>query len=74
MYVVLLGALLELVGIVYLVVRVIMHEPLASPASSTARDTLEPPAGGGVLSLKGSWPGYAMIALGALLLLIGGHV
>jgi hypothetical protein len=74
MYFVLLGALLELVGIVFLVVRVIMHEPLASPTSSSAHDSLEPAAGGAVFSLKGNWPGYAMIALGALLLLIGGRV
>ena len=74
MYLVLLGALLELAGMVYLVVRVSRRESGSASTSLPVRDTLEPPQSSEVFSFKGNWPGIAMIALGALLLLIGGRI
>jgi hypothetical protein len=74
MYFVLLGAVLELAGVVFLMVRVIQHKPLASPTSPARSDTLEPSPRGGILPSKGNWPGYALIVLGALFLLIGGRI
>jgi len=74
MHFVLLGALLELAGIVLLVVHVMRHEQPATPATHRAPDTLEPAHQGWVFPLKGSWPGLALLAAGALLLLIGGRI
>jgi hypothetical protein len=71
MHFVLLGALLELAGIVFLMVRVIMHKPLATPAKS---DSLEPAPQGGILPPTGNWPGYALVVFGAVLLLIGARI
>jgi hypothetical protein len=71
MYLVLLGALLELAGMVFLVGRAIMREPRAIPLAG--QETLEP-AGTAGPSLKGYWPGIAMLAVGALLLLAGGRM
>jgi len=73
MYLVWLGAFLELAGMVFLVMRVI-SDGGSRPESKTApADTIEPASHGPAPSLKGSWPGIAMLALGAVLLLIGGR-
>jgi hypothetical protein len=72
LYLLFLGAFLEIAGMAYLVGRAIMHEPRAAPGSG--QDTLEPAAGNTALSLKGYWPGIAMLAAGALLLLVGGRI
>jgi hypothetical protein len=74
MHFVMLGALLELAGIVFLVVHVMRHEQPAAPETSQAPDTLEPVHQGWVFPLRGSWPGFALLAFGALLLLIGGRI
>jgi hypothetical protein len=70
---ILLGALFVLAGVVFLAAQAMRRGPL----SSVKRDvrgvppSLEPRRQGGILDLKANWPGYAVIALGALLLLIG---
>jgi hypothetical protein len=74
MHLIMLGALLELAGIVTLVAQVIRHGRPAAPASPVAGDTLEPVHQGEIFPLKKYWPGPALIALGALLLLIGGRI
>lgn len=74
MVLVLLGALLELAGMVYLVMHVGRGDPISTPASIIAHDTLEPPQSGRAFSFKGMLPGIAMIAVGALLLLVGGRI
>jgi len=74
MHFVMLGAVLELAGIVFLAVRVMLHERPETPASPFAADTLEPVHRGWVFPLKGSWPGFTLLAVGALLLLIGGRI
>jgi hypothetical protein len=74
MQLIMLGALLELAGIVTLVVQALRHSRPAAPASPGAADTLEPAHQGEIFPLKKFRLGFALIALGALLLLIGGHV
>jgi hypothetical protein len=74
MYLIMLGALLELAGIVVLVAQVIHHGRPAAPASPAATDTLEPVHQGGLPPLKKLRLGGTLIALGALLLLIGGRI
>jgi hypothetical protein len=74
MHLIMLGALLELAGIVTLVVLVIRHGRPATPASPIAADTLEPVHQGGLPPLKKLWLGVTLIALGALLLLVGGRI
>jgi hypothetical protein len=69
LYLLFLGALLELAGIVFLAGRAIKHEPKAGAMSQEG--TLEPAPG--AVPLKGYWPGLAMLVLGALLLLVGGR-
>ncbi len=65
----LLGALLLFAGVVFLAVQVLQRGPLSK--RSTPGPTLEPRRQGGILAFRGSWPGYLLIALGALLLLMG---
>jgi hypothetical protein len=71
---VLLGALLFLAGVVFLAVQVIRRGPLSSEKHTFpgAEPSLEPRRQSGFLSLRGNWPGYLLILLGAILLLIGG--
>ena len=69
-----IGALLVVGGVVFTAMQAIWRGRLSGPQrspSGLARDTLEPtnPAGG--FSLKANWPGLALIAFGALLLLVG---
>ena len=70
-----LGALLILSGVVYLAIRAIGQAPLSggSPLrSSEDRDTLEPRGlrQGGLFGFERNWLGLALIALGAILLLV----
>lgn len=71
-----LGALLVVVGVLLLATPAIWRGRLSGRLSrSTASDrTLEPRRPGAGFSLKTSWPGFALIALGAILLLVGAAV
>ena len=68
-YFVWLGALLTIVGMLYLVKQVIWQGPLSGPVRSRPTATLEPRVG--VFGFARYWPGLALMALGGLLLLAG---
>ena len=64
-----LGALLVLVGVVYMARAAIWRGSLSRPAG----DTLEPPRRGiGFLGFRANWPGILLMAIGAVLLISGG--
>jgi hypothetical protein len=68
------GALLVVVGLVMLAGPSIWRGRLSgkrSRAATVADNTLEPDKPGAGLTLAASWPGLALIALGAVLLLVG---
>jgi hypothetical protein len=69
----LIGALLFLAGVVYMAASAINRGRMSDPrpeAEHAPRVTLEPQHRGlGFLGLKSNWPGIAMMAAGALLLL-----
>ena len=80
MTLVLLGALLVLMGVVFMAAQPIWRgrlsrvRPLRSTelSRSTARsDTLEPQRPARGFGIQSNWPGFAMIAVGAVLLLAG---
>lgn len=68
-----LGALLVFLGLLFLAAQAIWKGRLsrwpARPAA--AGQTLEPPERGGGFGYSANWPGFAMVALGAILLLAG---
>jgi hypothetical protein len=68
-----LGALLVLCGILYMARTAILRGPLSGPDSSRpVRGTLEPPRRGlGFLGLGTSWPDILLMAIGAVLLVSG---
>jgi len=70
-----LGALLVFGGVLYMVRAVIWRGSLSGSGSSrsgSVPDTLEPPQRGlGFLGLGPNWPGFLLIAIGAILLLSG---
>ena len=68
-----LGALLVLGGILYMARSAIWLGPLSGPESSRpVRDTLEPPRRSmRFLGLGTNWPGILLIAVGAVLLVAG---
>jgi hypothetical protein len=68
-----LGALLVLGGILYTAWTAIWRGPLSGPGSSRpVRDTLEPPQRGlGFLGFRTNWPGILLMAIGAVLLASG---
>ncbi len=68
-----LGALLVLGGVVYMTNTAIWWGPLSGRDSSRpARDTLEPPRRGlGFLGVGANWPGILLMAIGAVLLMSG---
>ena len=70
-----LGALLVIGGLVYMAGQAIWRGRLSErrPRVATADDTLEPRERGGGFGLATNWPGFALIALGALLLLVGAN-
>jgi hypothetical protein len=72
-----LGALLVASGVVLVAAPPIWRARLSGrrSRSATAADrTLEPQRPGAGLGLKRNWPGLALIALGAILLLVGAAV
>jgi hypothetical protein len=68
-----LGALLLLCGVLYMARTAIWWGPLSGPDSSRpARDTLEPPRRSmQFLGLGTNWPGILLMAIGAVLLVSG---
>jgi len=71
--VILLGALLVFGGVLYMVRTVIWRGSLSGPDSGRpVRGTLEPRRRGvGFLGLGTNWPGFLLVATGAILLLSG---
>ena len=71
----LVGAMLILVGVVYMAIKVIFRGPASEPHSTpTAGRTLEPRRSGILaFGLGTNWPGLVLIALGAILMLFGGR-
>jgi hypothetical protein len=69
-----LGALLVLGGILYMARSAIWRGPLSGPeASRPVRDTLEPPRRSmRFLGLGTNWPGILLMAVGAVILLVAG--
>ena len=68
-----LGALLVVVGLLELAGPPIWRGRLSgkrSRAATVASNTLEPRQPGAGFTLAASWPGFALIALGAVLLLV----
>jgi hypothetical protein len=71
MLVILLGAFLVLSGVVYMAGQAIWHGRLSGRRSPSQGDTLEPRERGGGFGLGTNWPGFVLIALGAVLLIAG---
>ena len=73
MLVIWLGALLIISGVLFMAAQAIWRGRLSMkrPRPAAAGDTLEPPERGGGFGLGTNWPGFALIALGAILLLAG---
>ena len=76
MLVIWLGVLLVLSGVLFMAAQAIWRGRLSGrwSRSAVAGDTLEPRERGGGLGLATNWPGFALIALGAILLLAGAAV
>jgi hypothetical protein len=74
MFLIGLGALLVLCGILYTARSAIWQGPLSGQDSSRpVRGTLEPPRRGlGFLGIGTNWPGILMMAIGGVLLVVGG--
>jgi hypothetical protein len=73
MLIILFGALLILGGVLFMAEQTLLGGRLSGRfrRSSVPLGTLEPGERGGGFGLRTQWPGFAMIALGALLLLAG---
>ena len=73
MFLMVLGALLVLGGLLYMARTAIWRGPLSGPDSSgPVRDTLEPPPRSvRFLGLGTNWPGILLMAIGAVLLVSG---
>jgi hypothetical protein len=73
MFLIELGALLVLGGLLYMIRATIWRGPLSGRDSSRpVRDTLEPPRRGlGFLGFGANWPGILLMAIGAVLLVSG---
>jgi hypothetical protein len=72
-----IGALLVVGGVVFTAAQALWRGRLSEarqPRPGAATDTLEPPERGSGFGLKANWPGLALIALGAFLLLAGAAV
>ena len=73
MFLMVLGALLVLGGILYMAGTAIWRGPLSGPDSSRpVRDTLEPPRRSvRFLGIGTNWPGILLMVIGAVLLVSG---
>jgi hypothetical protein len=72
-----LGALLVLSGVMFMAAQAIWRGRLSgrrSRAAAVDANTLEPRKPGAGLGLTKNWPGLALVALGAILLLAGAVV
>lgn len=76
MLIIWIGALLVIAGVVLAAVRTVQSGRLseARPRTTPTPDTLEPQGRGRRLAIKADLPGVALIALGAILLLVGGFL
>ncbi len=74
MLIIWLGALLILGGVVFLAAQAIWRGRLSErrSRSAAAGETLEPRERGGGFGLAPNWPGFVLIALGAVFLLLAG--
>ena len=65
-----LGALLVLIGVVFMATQAIRQGRLSEPKlMRSSGATLEPQRPGAGFGLKSNWPGLVLIAIGAVLLL-----
>jgi hypothetical protein len=72
MLVIWLGALLTFSGVLFMAAKAIWPGRLSEARRSrSAGATLEPRTPAGGFGLKANWPGFILIALGAVLLLAG---
>ena len=74
MTLVLVGALLVFTGVVFMAVQPIWRGRLSGGKrlrSGELSGTLEPQRPAAGFGIKPNWPGFALVALGAVLLLIG---
>jgi hypothetical protein len=72
MFLIMLGALLVLGGLLFIIRAAIWRGPLSGQDSLPVRDTLEPPRRGlGFLGIGANWPGILLMAIGAVLLVSG---
>lgn len=72
MTLILLGALLAIIGLVYLAGQPLWRGRLSGGrhlASGKPTDTLEPPRPAKGLGIRANWPGLALLAAGAALML-----
>lgn len=78
MLIIWLGGALVIAGLLYLAARAIWGGRMSAPAAARPKqpkDTLEPPQNGfRFLAFNEIWPGLAMMAAGAILLLLGGII
>ena len=68
------GALLVLIGVLFMAAQPIWRGRLSGRRSRSAvvgANTLEPPTPGAGFGLGTNWPGLALVVLGAILLLVG---
>jgi hypothetical protein len=71
-FIIWLGALLMFIGVVYMAAQPIWRGRLSGGRrlrSGKLSDTLEPPRPGRGFGFGSNWPGLAMLAVGAVLLL-----
>ena len=69
-----IGALLFVSGVVFMAAQPLLRGRLSGGKrlrSGAASDTLEPQRPAGGFGIKSNWPGLALVALGAVLLLAG---
>jgi hypothetical protein len=69
-----LGALFLICGVLFMAAQAIWRGRLSDARQSRATiaaSTLEPRRRGGGFGLKANWPGFVLVVLGAVLLLIG---
>jgi len=72
-----LGALLVLVGVLFMVAQPLWRGRLSEQRSRSAvadTDTLEPRRPGAGFGIATNWPGLALVVLGAILLLVGANL